>query len=395
MSGQRSENPRRTPSADGRRGDRLVILLVVTFLAFVNYAALLSVVPLWTSEGGAASVLVGAMTGVMMAATVGTQVAMPWLFALIRLRTMMVFGAVLLGAPTPLYAMSTEVAPIMAITVVRGIGFAFVVVAGATLVADLAPEGRLSTAASYYGVAAALPNLAALAGGVWIAQTWGFSLVFGAAGAASLLGAVLAVRLPGENRGSFHLVSVGDMRAIAAPMVLFLVTAGSFGAVTTFLPVSGPGAGAVTLALLAASVALVVGRLGAGAIGDRYGPARLLTASVLTGALGCVLIAGSLDGPTWVLLLGAALLGAGFGACQNDSFVVTVQRLGVGRGGTASTVWNIAYDGGLGLGAVALGWVIGGLGYAGAFVAMAAVAAAVTTLCWMPRLPRIAGKAVR
>lgn len=174
MSEQRSENPRRTPSADGRRGDRLVVLLVVTFLAFVNYAALLSVVPLWASEGGAASVVVGATTGVMMAATVGTQLAMPWLFALFRLRTMMVFGAVLLGAPTPLYALSTEVVPIMAITVVRGIGFAFVVVAGATLVADLAPEGRLSTAASYYGAAAALPNLAALAGGVWTAQTWGF-----------------------------------------------------------------------------------------------------------------------------------------------------------------------------------------------------------------------------
>lgn len=59
---------------------RLGVLLVVTFVAFVNYAALLSVVPLWASTGGAASAAVGSTTGLMMAATVATQVAMPWLF---------------------------------------------------------------------------------------------------------------------------------------------------------------------------------------------------------------------------------------------------------------------------------------------------------------------------
>lgn len=349
----------------------LPVLLMVTFLAFTNYAALLSVVPLWASLGGAHSIAVGGTTGVMMGATVATQLAMPWLFRLLSLRTMMVLGTVLLGGPTPLYLASADIAAVMMITVVRGIGFAFVVTAAATLLAEVAARGRLATAASYYGAAAALPNLGALAGGVWAATTWGFPLVFIAAGAASLVGGLVARQLPAGSRGSFELASMQDVRRIAVPIVVFLMTAGAFGAATTFLPVSGPEAGTASLGLLGASVALVVGRLAAGRFADRYGAGRLLVASVLSAVLGCLLIAVSLDGLPGVLLLGASLLGAGFGACQNDSFVVTVQQLGENRSGTASTIWNIAYDGGLGLGAVGLGWVVGRLGYGGAFIAMA------------------------
>ncbi|WP_280265701.1 MFS transporter [Nocardia wallacei] len=361
-----------------RRGG-FAVLLAVTFLAFVNYAALLSVVPLWAATGGAASVAVGSTTGVMMAATVATQAAAPWLFRILSLRAMLTVGAVLLGAPTPLYILAPDIAPIIAITVVRGIGFALVVTAGATLVADLAAAGRLSSSASMYGVAAALPNLGALAGGVWAARTWGFAVVFWGAAAATLAGALLALLLPAGHRGAFRLGSTADMRTIAVPIALFLMTAGAFGAATTFLPVAFPEAGAASWALLAASVALVAARLGAGFVGDRLGAGRLLPGSVSSCAAGLALIGGasvaSTHGP---LIVGAILLGAGFGACQNDSFVLTIRRLG---SGTASTIWNIAYDGGLGLGAVALGGFIGAAGYGGAFLGTAAgIAVASVTL---------------
>ncbi|MEU4315752.1 MFS transporter [Nocardia sp. NPDC024068] len=362
------------------------VLLAVTFLAFVDYAALLPVVPLWAASGGADSVAVGATTGVMMAATVATQLAVPWLFEIAGLRTMVVVGAVLLGAPTPLYLLSAEWAPIAAITVLRGVGFALVVTAGATLVADLAAEGRLASAASRYGVAAALPNLAVLAGGVWAARTWGFAVVFWGATVACLAGALLAVWLPARRRGKFRFTSMADAAGVGAPIVLFLATAASFGAATTFLPVAIEEPGTGFRALLAASAGLVCARLAAGAFGDRYGAGRLLPFAVLSCAAGLGCLGASLAAaPGPLLILGAALLGAGFGACQNDSFVLTLERLGRGRSGTASTIWNIAYDGGLGAGAAALGWFIGSAGYAGAFFGMAAVVGALAAMLF--RLP--------
>lgn len=369
-----------TAAARGGGGPAFATLLLVTFLAFVNYAALLSVVPLWSAAGGAAGVAVGSTTGVMMAATVATQLAVPWLFEIFTLRTMVIVGALLLGVPTPLYIMSDRLAPIIVITVVRGIGFALVVTAGATFVADLAPAGKLASAASHYGVAAALPNLGALAGGVWLATTWGFPAVFWGAAGACLAAAASAVLLPGRHRGEFRFAATADIRGIGAPIALFLLTAGSFGAATTFLPVAVPEAGAAAWALLAAAVGLIVARLAAGVFADRSGAGGLLPASVLCCAAGAGLVALSLLTISGLLVVGAALLGAGFGACQNDSFVVTLERLGSGRSGTASTIWNIAYDGGLGLGAVIFGWFVAVAGYVEAFLGVAAGVAVLALL---------------
>jgi hypothetical protein len=204
------------------RGDShgLVVLLVVTLLAFSNYAAMLSVVPLWMAHGGAASGAVGGTTGVMMAATVATQLAMPWLFRLLTLRAMTILGAVMLGAPTPLYLLSAGTVPVMALTVVRGAGFVLVVMAGTTMVTAIARSGRLATSASLYGTAAALPNVAALAGGVWLARTWGYDLVFWGAGLASLAAGLVAIALPAV-RGRFARASWPRLRTLSRRSVSF------------------------------------------------------------------------------------------------------------------------------------------------------------------------------
>ncbi|WP_146338376.1 MFS transporter [Nesterenkonia sp. NBAIMH1] len=346
------------------------VLLIVTFLAFLNYAALLPVVPMWASSGGAGGLAVGSTTAVMMAATVSAQCAAPLIFRLFRLRGMMIFGALLLGAPAPLYVLSTEMWTVLALTVVRGAGFALVVIAGAALAADLARAGRLSASASLYGTAAALPNVAALAGGVWAAERFGFGVVFCLAGVGCIAAAAISVLLPSQARGRFAQVSFRDLRRIASPMGLFLLTAAAFGAASTFLPVAGPAAGQVSLALLVASVALIAGRLAAGVLGGRIPPGSLLLISALLVAGGLALTSEALRDAPWVLLVGAGLVGLGFGAGQNDSFVLIVHRLGPSRSGTASTLWNMAYDGGLGAGALGLGWLIGVAGYADAFLMM-------------------------
>lgn len=361
------EEPWQSPDVKG-----LALLLLVTALAFSNYSGLLSVVPMWAAEGGAASVAVGVTTGVMMGATVAAQMLSPWLFRLMSLRGMIILGAVLLGAPTPLYVLSDGLLWILLITAVRGVGFALMVVAGAALVAELAGMGKLSTVAALYGAAGALPNLAALPGGVWVARTVSFEVVFWGAGIACLAAAGLSVLLPAV-RTEFSLSSLVGMGRVLPPLILFLITAAGFGALTTFLPLAGPDAGQAAAALLVASIALIAGRLGAGFAG-RSGTGRLVVLSTLLGGAGLGLLALSLEGPLPLLLLGSALVGAGFGAAQNDSFVVTVERFGPGKSGAASTVWNVAYDGGFGIGAVALGGVIGVAGYGGAFAAMAAAA---------------------
>lgn len=375
------EQTPRGAAAPARAPRGLAVLLATTFLAFLNFAGLLAVVPLWASTGGLGSAGVGSTTGVMMAATVATQLSARWLFRLLSLRAMMITGAALLGVPTPLYMLSADVVPILALTALRGVGFALMVVAGAILVADVAGSDRLARAVSYYGVAGALPNVVALGGGVWAAETWGFPVVFAVMGAAGVLGAILACVLPRGSRAAFTSATRQDVRRLAPVIVLFAATTAAFGAASTFLPLSGPDATLAALALLIASGAIVLGRLAAGAIADRVGSGRLLAPSGAAVAIGMVVVGLSLEGPMWALLLGCALIGVGFGACQNDSFVVTLGVFGPERRGTASTIWNVAYDGGVGLGAFGLGWIIGQLGHSAAFAVLGGAIAVVTAAC--------------
>ena len=73
-------------------------------------------------------------------------------------------------------------------------------------------------------------------------------------------------------------------------------------------------------------------------------------------------------------MLGAALFGIGFGALQNDTFVLMIERAGAARLGTASTVWNVGYDAGTGLGPIVVGTMAGATGLAGGFGVLGGVA---------------------
>ncbi|WP_347648069.1 hypothetical protein [Nonomuraea sp. B10E15] len=57
--------------------------------------------------------------------------------------------------------------------------------------------------------------------------------------------------------------------------------------------------------------------------------------------------------------MGAALFGAGFGAAQNVTLVLMFARSSPSASGRVSALWNLAYDGGMGVGAVGFGLVAG------------------------------------
>ncbi|MBO1752663.1 MFS transporter [Actinotalea sp. BY-33] len=399
-----------------------LLLLAAVFGALSNYAPLLSVVPLWAAQGGAGGGAVGAVTGVMMGATVVTQLAMRPLLRALSLRRMVAVGALVMGLATPAYLLSTAIGPVLAVSALRGAGFALVVVAGAALVSELVADTHLSRGTGFFGLAAGLPNVAMLPLGVLVAQQVGFLPVVVGTTLLALVAVPLALGLstdeprgrqvravdlssppsphpatpapadpapadpapadPSEATTAPTLTVHPPLGPLVAPAVVFLATALGLGAALTFLPLAVPVAGTASVALLVLSVAMIVGRVGAGALGDGRGPGALLLPGVLLsggGMLGVALAAGAAGSPwtaspTVTVLLavvGAGLFGLGFGAVQNDSLVVILRRSGRGGHGTASTVWNIAYDGGTGLGAVIVGAVLVGTGYGWAFGATA------------------------
>ena len=159
-----------------------------------------------------------------------------------------------------------------------------------------------------------------------------------------------------------------------------VVSAAAAGGVITLLPLWTPGTGSATglaggtttaaIALAVLTTGQLAGRGLGGELADRRTRAPAVAVGLVTGAglvtvaAGAGVIAVGGAGSGLVVLLGAALVGLGFGAVQSDTLLALFARAGPSRSGAASTWWNTGYDAGTGLGAAALAAVLGAAGRA-------------------------------
>ncbi|WP_026419113.1 MULTISPECIES: MFS transporter [Actinoalloteichus] len=386
----RSEPP--AAEATGVWSRQMMLLLATTFGVFSSFYLLLSVVPQFAAANGAAEALAGATTGVYMFATVGLQVFMPRLLVRFGYRTLLLSGAVLLGAPALLLIASSRIDVVLAVSAVRGLGFGIVTVACAALVAELVPPRLRGKGSGLYGGAVGLAGLGALPLGVWMAEHLGYETVFLTAGLVPLVSLFAAIGLaaprPVRGQEAGGLLRAFRTGALRRPFLVLTMTAVASGTVVTFLPlaVTGAGAALVPAALLAQQAFATGGRWAAGLLGDRFGNGRLLVPAVVSAGAGVgAVVLG--DQPV-VLLTGMVLFGLGFGVVQNATLVIMFQRVERRNYGLASTQWNIGFDAGTGLGAVAIGLVVQQAGYGAGFMVVALLVLAVLPAAWPDRAAR-------
>ena len=102
----------------------LVRVFVSSFGATTSFYLLLSVVPLYATSVGAGGIGAGMTTGALMFATVATELGTPRLVARFGYQLVFAAGLFLLGAPALALPASSSMAAILAVCVVRGVGFA-------------------------------------------------------------------------------------------------------------------------------------------------------------------------------------------------------------------------------------------------------------------------------
>ncbi|MEU7883676.1 hypothetical protein [Microbispora bryophytorum] len=76
------------------------------------------------------------------------------------------------------------------------------------------------------------------------------------------------------------------------------------------------------------------------------------------------------------------LFGIGFGMAQNVTLALMFERVSASDFGRVSALWNLAYDGGLGVGAAGFGLLAGPVGYPAGFALTAGVLFAALAPAW-------------
>jgi MFS family permease len=352
-------------------------LVGVTAIGFLSYFLTLASLPAYAVSGGAAETTAGAVTAIFLVTTIAVQSAVPALIARLGTGPVLAAGLLALGAPSPLYAVSSGLGWLAWISVIRGAGFGVLTVLGSLLAVQVAPPAQRGEAVGLYGLAIAAPNLVAVPAGVALVLH-GHPAWLAWLAAAPVLALPLVPRLVRAAAGNAPpeaAPGAGRRAALAAlpPSVVLLVVTLAGGGLVTFLPIERPDGVLATLALLVFGATGALFRWQAGLVADRTGSRLLLPGALVAGAVGMVAVAAGLHASDAAVLVGAAVLGVGYGTAQNLTLLAAFARAGSSGAGTASALWNASFDAGTALGAIALGGVAAGVGLAWTYVVVAGV----------------------
>ncbi len=353
-------------------------LLAMVFGSGLSMYLLTSVVPLYLAASGSGGIGAGLSTGAMMLSAVGTELLVPRALARWGYQVVLGLGLILLGAPSLVLLFTASLPIVLGVCVVRGAGLAILVVGAVALVAEVSPADRRGEAFGVYGLAVGLPAVIGLPLGVYLTNVVGFDALFVLAAVTSCAGLVALGGMPRTTSiEEQHVKVLGGLRGsgLLMPTFVFAAVTIAAGISVTFLPlaVAEDKHSLVAAALLMQAITAPAARWLAGRYGDRVGPAKLLPPALILAALG----AGALVfiGTAVAIVVGSTLFGIGFGAAQNLTLTLMYNRVPKSRYGQVSALWNLAYDGGWGIGAIIFGAVVAGTGYPLAFGLTAAVVA--------------------
>ena len=363
--------------------------ILLTFgLSICSLSLLLPASPAWALAGGTGSLGAGATNAVLMAVTVLTQFSVPALTRRFSWALVLPVGTLFMGLPSLIQALSPDLLNVLVTSGLRGIGFGIVTVCCSSAMSYLIPVEYRGRAVGLYGLAAAGAQLFFTPVAPWALETFGYRSVI-SAGAISAIAAPFALQLGrlvdhfmaeqrSEQRGSepTSLTSTATIIARIWPALLTLTLVTSVGgAFMTFSTKIAPTATLATGALLLLCALATPTRLYGGSLTDRFGT-RLLMAPVLAvTSLGVAAIAwvdGADRGSVFLLLVGATVIGFGYGFLQS----VTMVRALTDAGGPettqrASVAWNSHFDIGTGLGALAIGTAVQATSFTVAWVGAA------------------------
>jgi len=355
---------------------RFAAALLSSFGALTSFYLLLSVTPMYAMSAGAGSAGAGLVTGSLMLTTVLAEFASPRLLGRFGYRAVFAVGALLLGGPAPALLLPHSMATIIAVSIARGIGFGLATVVLGALVAASVPAERRGEGIGLAGVVACVPAIVALPSGVWLAQNTGYVVVIAITAISALapLAATPWLADPASQQAEAGPADdspnglLGSLRSggMLRPGLVFAATTVAAGVVASFLPLAaGVSAGVATLGLFAQALTATASRWWAGRRGDRHGHAGLLIPGLLTAAAGMASLIW-VSAPV-VVIAGMCLFGIGFGIAQNTTFALMLDRAPASGYGTASALWNLAYDAGYGTGPIVFGVFVAHTGYPAAF----------------------------
>jgi MFS family permease len=335
-----------------------VYLLVLGLLTFSAFFMVNPIIADYSKQVGATQALAGIVAGLFSIIALAARPMGAIVVDRLNRKSILIITTAVMGLATLGYALSTSIAMIIFCRVIQGVAFAVSTTATSAMIATIVPRSRLSEGIGYYGMSNILaiaigPNV-----GIWVTETWSYSLCFIVSGLIILVSAAIYITMPFVWARTVILAH--DKRRLALddfisfkvlPLALINgIFSFSNGITSTFLKQVGDERHIANIALYytVMAISVVVMRPFIGKLTDRKGLAYIIYPSFIFVILDSLLLARA--NILWVVLIAGVFKAFGQGAAFPGLQAACLKKHDASKSGVAATTFFIGADIGQGLG---------------------------------------------
>lgn len=346
-----------------------ILIFFCTFAFFFSMHLLLPTLPLYVVAIGGKESELGLVTAAFTFSAVMLRPPIGQAVDARGKKAFILVGAGIFVISPILYIVANTIPWLLGLRLFHGMGIAAFTTAIIALVADISPVMRRGEAMGYFGIASDAAMALAPPLGVVVMTNLGFTPMFLVALGFASLALLLASLVSDPHRAAAHPVrqlsvdSFLSRPALFPSLLVFCLTV-TFGVVTTFLPVyvmrhelGNPG----LLFTVFATVKMITRPI-AGLLSDAFGRKTIILPGMLAVVVSMALLATV---PSFAVLVTAAVFyGLGFGSVHPTLLAWVADRVQPEQRGAAMATFTTAFDLGIGLSAVGLGFVLELAGFA-------------------------------
>ncbi|PKM88500.1 MAG: MFS transporter [Firmicutes bacterium HGW-Firmicutes-12] len=349
-----------------------ILISIATFLIFCSFQILMPLLPKYAVSLGADTKALGLVNGIFAISAIALR---PFIGRELDKRgrkKIYLVGLIIFLLAVFGYIWVSSLILLLVLRLIHGAGWSTASTAAVTMVADIIPSSRRGEGMGYYGLCSILAMAIAPALGLFLLARYSFLPIFILSLIACLLAifagqAIMLPPYPASNNKKTDKIALFDKRAIRVSLTLLFVTI-TYGVIVTFLPLYAEERGIANIGIFFTiyAAALLISRPLSGKYYDKKGPNMLILFGSLLLFIATFMLSLANDMPHF--LLSGVLYGLGFGAVQPTIFALAMLGIEPERRGAVNAMVMSAFDMGMGLGAIFLGYIANYIGYANMYL---------------------------
>jgi len=361
--------------------DFLMVSITNFIVLLIFYLLMVTTSSFAVKEYHATASQAGLATGIYIVGTLIGRLFTGRFIGTVGVKKIVILGLIAFTCTTGLYFVQAGITFLLISRLINGMAAGITSTATGTMAAQIVPMTRKGEGIGYFSMSTTLGTAIGPFLGIFLARFISYKMIFLIcvilAALAFIIGSTLkqpavkkVTKAQEQTKQSFSVKNYIEPNAMAIAVVTFFMSFG-YAALLSFLTFFAEERDLITAAsffFLVYAIAILLTRPFSGRFMDTKGSNFVMIPCFILFAIGLFLVSVAHTGG--ILLIAAAIVGAGYGNLQSGAQAIAIKLTPPERSGLATSTFFIALDAGLGFGPSILGAIEPAIGYGNLFIVL-------------------------